>query len=178
MAERPGESESDSPASTSTTASCERDGTVVESPPSILSVLRAPKLSDLARKRKVPSNPPHDGKRYKSPSCASEPKSVTPAMRVKSFPGEWLLVSGGKFFCSGCREELSVKSNMVKLHLQSTIHKDGKVRLLQKEKHMSRILRKQYDNTMQIIIQKGKRYPSKKGSAKASPNLLVPSKIT
>lgn len=145
------ESESDIPASSSssssTTASYESSGTVSASPPSILSVLRAPKLSDLARKRRVASNPPHDGKRHKSPSCASDPKSVTPAMRVKNYPGECLVVSGGKLFCNSCREDLSVKSSVVKLHLQSAKHKDGKARLLQKTQHEHDIIEaiQQYD---------------------------------
>ena len=58
--------------------------------PSLLSVLHAPKLSDLTRKRKIQSNP---GKRKTiraSSSASSEPKGVKAVDRVKKYPNEQL----------------------------------------------------------------------------------------
>ena len=100
--------------------------------PSLLSVLRAPKLSDLTRKRKIQSNP---GKRRKvsCSSSSSEPKGVTPQDRVKKFPNEQLSVSAGRLFCKACREELSLKSSSLMNYLKSQRHKDGKKRLDKKE---------------------------------------------
>ena len=102
--------------------------------PSLLSVLRAPRLSDLTRKRKTQTNPgkPHKKTRPTS-SAASEPKGVKPQDRLKKFPKEQLSVSAGKLFCKACREELSLKSSSLSNHLKSQKHKDGKRRLQKKE---------------------------------------------
>ena len=70
---------------------------------SLLDMLKAPKASDLARKRKVQSNPPVGMKQ------SFAPKSITPYDRVKEHPGEPLTVTTGTLFCSACREQLSVK---------------------------------------------------------------------
>ena len=49
----------------------------------------------------------------------SDPKSVMPAQRVKEHPGEALCVSNAKLFCCACREELSLKANILKSHIKS-----------------------------------------------------------
>ena len=84
--------------------------------PSVLDVLRAAKPSALNRKRKVLSK-----------------KKVTPLERVKGFPGEQLVVSRGKLFCSACREELHVKSSTIKNHIRLTKHVDAKKKFSMKE---------------------------------------------
>ena len=102
---------------------------------SMLDRLRAPILSDLARKRKVQSNPPVGMKPSKKGSnSAFSPKSITPYDRVKEHPGEPLTVSTGKLFCSACKEQLSVKSQVLKLHMKSAKHQKGKERLKTNEK--------------------------------------------
>ena len=102
---------------------------------SMLDRLRAPILSDLARNRKVQSNPPVGMKRSKKGSnSAFSPKSITPYDRVKEHPGEPLTVSTGKLFCSACKEQLSVKSQVLKLHMKSAKHQKGKERLKTNEK--------------------------------------------
>ena len=58
---------------------------------------------------------------------------MTPLQRVKEFPGEKVVVSRGKLFCSACREELHVKSSTVKNHIRSTKHVDAKKLLSTKE---------------------------------------------
>ena len=119
---------------TSLTVIDETDSPIHPSIPSLLDKLRAPTKSELARKRRVAVNPPRDGKRYKRPRCVSDPKSITPDMRVKSYPNECFVVSAGKLFCTACREELSVKASVLKLHVKCAKHNQGKVRLQRKEK--------------------------------------------
>ena len=101
--------------------------------PSLLSVLRAPKLSDLRRKRKIQSNPEKRKKVRTSSSTSSEPKGVKAVDRVRKYPNEQLNVSAGKRFCKACREELSLKSSSLLNYLKSQKHKDGKKRLENKE---------------------------------------------
>ena len=57
--------------------------------PSLLDVLRAPKLSEISRKRKIYSNT-RGGKRGKarSSSSASESKNIQPQQRLKQYPNE------------------------------------------------------------------------------------------
>ena len=65
---------------------------------SLLDMLKAPKASDLARKRKVQSNPPVGMKQSKKGrNSAFAPKSITPYDRVKEHPGEPLTVTTGSF---------------------------------------------------------------------------------
>ena len=103
--------------------------------PSILDRLRAPTKSDLARKHCVAVNLPHNGKHCRPPMCWSDPKTVTPGMRIKSFPKECFSVSAGKLFCNACREGLSVKASVLQQHVKSAKHTEGKLRLECKEKH-------------------------------------------
>ena len=69
----------------------------------LLQVLRSPRPSDLARKRRVASNPvPPVGKRRKSrgsSSSSSEPKTVTVQQRVREYPDEPFDKSSGLTFC-------------------------------------------------------------------------------
>ena len=82
-------------------------------PLTILDVLKAPKLSDLTRKRSIDSNPPPKGKRLARGEGSSEPKTVTPSQRVKQFTRECLTTSAGTLFCTACREELSLRKNII-----------------------------------------------------------------
>ncbi len=100
---------------------------------SLLAVLRAPEKSDLARKRSVAQNLPHDGRRLKAPKRAHDPKGVTPAQRVREFPGECLSVSSNRLFCVACREEVALKLSIIRGHVGSSKHADGKARLQSKE---------------------------------------------
>ena len=68
----------------------------------LLDRLKSPTLSDLARKRKLasnPANPPKGMKRGKG-AVSHEPQSVTPSQRIREFPGENLSVLSGKLFCT------------------------------------------------------------------------------
>ena len=100
---------------------------------SILDRLRAPLASDLARKRKVKANPPLGKRKCHTGRSGSDPKTVSPSERVKKYPNESLVVSAGKLFCSGCREEMSLKSSVITNHIRSAKHEVGKERLQQKE---------------------------------------------
>ena len=101
---------------------------------SLLSKLRAPLPSDLARKRKVQSNPPTGVKRGKG-AVAADPKGVTPADRVRAYPNEPFSVSNKKLFCSACREDVAMKKSVIDLHVKSVKHVRGKKRLSSKKKH-------------------------------------------
>ena len=74
---------------------------------SLLDRLRSPTPSDLARKRRIPCNPPKGTKKGKG-TVASEPQNVSPHDRVKQFPDDHLSVVCGKLFCTACRENPSL----------------------------------------------------------------------
>ena len=65
--------------------------------PSLLEKLRCPKPSELARKTKVQQNSSPKGKRRARGHGTFDPKSVTPAQRVKEFPEESLCISNKKY---------------------------------------------------------------------------------
>lgn len=100
---------------------------------SLLEKLRAPKRSELARKRSVAHNLPHDGRRVKAPKHSHDPKSVQPEHRVKEFPNECLTVSAKKLFCTACREEIALKRSIISSHVGSSKHIQGKERVKHKE---------------------------------------------
>ena len=102
---------------------------------SLLSKLRAPLLSDLARKRKVRSNPPTGVKRGKGAAVVANPKGVGPADRVRTYPAEPFSVSNKRLFCMACREELATKKSIIDLHIKSVKHSQGKRRLASTKKH-------------------------------------------
>ena len=52
---------------------------------------------------------------------------------MKKYPNESLVVSAGKLFCSGCREEVCLKSSIIANHVKSAKHETGKQRLKKKE---------------------------------------------
>ena len=116
---------------------------------SLLDRLREPRPSHLARKRIIGINRPKAAGKKRGRGCATnDPKSVSPAARVKAYPNEPLTVSNKKLFCSGCREQLSVKKSSLELHIKSLKHVKGKERLASKEKRQLDISKslKQYDN--------------------------------
>ena len=127
------------------TSSSDTDGSVR----SLLDVLKGPASSDLARKRRIATNPPMGAKRRTSQAKGrSEPTSVTPKERVREFKDEPLTVSCGRLFCSACREPMSLKKSVLKLHIESIKHKSSKVKLQKKEERQRDIVQalKKYDN--------------------------------
>ena len=105
------------------------EGSTNDGNKSVLDVLKASQRSDLARKRSVAQNLPHDGRRHKAPRRAHDPKGVTPTQRVKEFPNECLSVSANKLFCVACREEVALKLSIIKGHVVSSKHENGKLKL-------------------------------------------------
>ena len=87
---------------------------------SFLAQLRAPRRSELTRKRKVRHNTARSTVRKRKPSCSTDPRSVTPLQRVREFADEALTVSASKLFCTACREELSLKLSTVKTHVKTS----------------------------------------------------------
>ena len=90
--------------------------------------LQRPTPEDIARRRKVKTNPPPTTKWRCHGSTSSSPKSITPQQQVKEF-GEPLTTSNGYLFCRACREQISTKLSVIKNHLRSTKHSEGKERL-------------------------------------------------
>ena len=96
---------------------------------------RQPTSSDFSRKRQVLKNPPPVGKRRARGHGGFDPTciSVTPSQRVKEFPNENLTVSNKRLFCNACREEVGLKSTVVRNHVRSNKHEMGKNRLARKD---------------------------------------------
>ena len=64
---------------------------------------------------------------------------------MREHPNEELSVSNGRLFCNACREELSLKATVLKNHLKSSKHDEGKKKLKTKgarEKDISLALEK------------------------------------
>ena len=99
---------------------------------SILQRLKSP-TPDLARKRKVPTNPPKGVKKSKA-QVANEPSFVSISDRIKQFSNESMCNSRGKLFCNACREPLSIKKSVIAQHIKSAKHESGKAKLDLKEK--------------------------------------------
>ena len=93
------------------------------------------KRSELACKRRVAHNLPHDGRRVKVPKHSHDSKSIQPEQRVREFPNECLTVSAKKLFCTACREEVALKRSIISSHVGSSKHVQGNKRLEGKEKH-------------------------------------------
>ena len=116
---------------------------------SLLDKLKRPTPTDIARRRKVKTNPPPTTKRRCRGSTSSSPKRIMPQQRMKEF-GEPLTISNGYLFCRVCREQISTKLSVIKNHLHSTKHSGGKERLKRKEakeRNIVECLRKHNDST-------------------------------
>ena len=61
-----------------------------------------------------------------------DPPSISPSQRAKEYPGEHLVQSGSKLFCQACREDLAVKSSVVKNHVSLNKHQTSKEKLKEK----------------------------------------------
>ncbi len=77
----------------------------------LLDQLKCPTASDLARKRKIVTNPPQKLKRSKG-AIAAEPKKILPRTRITEFPSQHFSEKLGKLFCDACREILFLKKSM------------------------------------------------------------------
>ena len=86
---------------------------------SLLSHLRHPTSSELARKRNVSSNKPPTGQKKGKGKTLADPKSVTPSQCVLEYPDESLTVSCNSLFYETCREQLYLKKSVIELHTKS-----------------------------------------------------------
>ena len=105
-------------------------------------------LDRLARKRVIEVNHPAPSRKRGKGCITNDPKSVSPAARVRAYPNEPLAVRNKKLFCLGCREQLSVKKSTLELHMKSLKHVKAKERLASNEKRQLDIAKslKKYDN--------------------------------
>ena len=110
--------------------------------PSLLSVLRPPRPSELSRKRIIDRNPPPKGTKRAKGRSGADPKSITPEKRVKEsrYVNECLTVSNKKLFCRACREPISVKTSVINNHIKSAKHKSNKLKLDKREKNNKEIV--------------------------------------
>ncbi len=90
----------------------------------LLDQLKCPTASDLARKRKIVTNPPQKLKRSKG-AVAAEPKKILPRTRITEFPSQHFSEKLGKLFCDACREILFLKKSMIIQHIKSAKHAHG-----------------------------------------------------
>ena len=89
-----------------------------------MSVLKAPRLSDLARKQKIAVNPPPKGKHSNSGKTPKDSVKVKPEVHVRQYTKEHFMVSNRNLFCEACREQLNVKRSSINDHVQSAKHKE------------------------------------------------------
>ena len=124
-----------------------------ESSVSLLDRLRSPEPSVLSRKRKLRQNLPPSGRKRGKGRVVTNPKSITPAERVRSYPNEHFSVNANKkLFCSACREEVATKKSIIDLHVKSQKHERGKQRLAQKTARELTIVEalKKFDSITQL----------------------------
>jgi len=86
---------------------------------SILSKLKSPQLSDLARKRSVCTNPPPKGAKRSKGRNVADPKSISPSQCLKQYPEDNFKISGNKLFCTACREPLSHKKSVIGRYIEA-----------------------------------------------------------
>ena len=120
---------------------------------SLLSVLKAPKASDLARKRSILRNMPR-GKKKSRGNPINDPTNIKPTQHIKEYPNEPFIVSNSKLCCNGCHEELSmcIKKSSVENHIASAKYKKGIKRLKKKtakEKDIAKSLK--LNNSMEHL---------------------------
>ena len=78
--------------------------------------------------RKMLVNPPGCRKRRRG-GDSTKLTRTSKHDRAKEFPGEHLIVENNVLFCNACRTEISMKKSIVKTHIRSKRHSDGKVRM-------------------------------------------------
>ncbi|KAK3734379.1 hypothetical protein QZH41_007564 [Actinostola sp. cb2023] len=103
----------------------ERNGEVQ----SLLDVLRAPRSSDLARKRKIATNQGGNRRGSKGVKQTDYEPKISAKQRVEEFEGENFLVRGNGIYCDACKEVLSVKKSNLTAHAKSKKHELNKEKL-------------------------------------------------
>ena len=81
-------SESEEPSNVPVVSSSSTAANSSSPAPLLLERLRAPQQSELSHKRVVRQNLGPLSNRKKKPCCSTDPKSLTPASRVREFPTE------------------------------------------------------------------------------------------
>ena len=114
----------------------ESNSAISDPTPSILNRLKSPKLSEVARPRKIKTNTPPVGLKRstgQSKFRSYMPKSISPIQQVREFPNDSFTVSAGKLFCNPCREEIGTKLSVIRLHVKSKKHVSGKEHVKQRK---------------------------------------------
>lgn len=104
-----------------------------ESGTSLLDRLKSPSPGSISRPRKILTNKPPKGKCRCRGSLSSDPKKISPTQRIREYETEPFCVQQGHLFCTGCREQLSLKRSIISNHIKSGKHEKGKKSLEEKE---------------------------------------------
>ncbi|KAK3286470.1 hypothetical protein CYMTET_5972 [Cymbomonas tetramitiformis] len=102
-----------------------------------------PALAAHERDRTIRKKPPSGTKRAGGGIRITKEPKIQPSQRLKEFPNHCLRISGGKLFCSCCKEELSLLKQSVKTHVSSAKHslaKDKYVQQRQDDAHITDVL--------------------------------------
>ena len=88
--------------------------------------LSTPRKADIARKRKIQSNP---AGKNRSTRGSKDPPKVTTCDRVQKYKEEYFCVIQGKLCCNACKEVLSKKESTIKKYIKSNKHEKAKKQL-------------------------------------------------
>ena len=90
--------------------------------------LSTPRKADIARKRKIQSNP---AGKNRSTRGSKDPPKVTAWDRVllQKYKEEYFCVMQGKLRCNACKEVLSKKESTIKKYIKSNKHEKAKKQL-------------------------------------------------
>ena len=92
--------------------------------------LRTPEKANIARKRKLQTNP---ASKSRSTRGQSDPK-LSSWQRVQEHKNEYLTSVDGKLRCDACKETISKKKSTVKKHISSLKHVKAKKTILESKK--------------------------------------------
>ncbi|EDO49956.1 predicted protein [Nematostella vectensis] len=110
---------------------------------SLLDVLKAPRDGDLSRERKIAVNQGGNRRGSRNKPTYYEPTKVSAKQRVEEFKGEDLIVRNNEVYCAACKEVVSVKMSIMKVHVKE-LNKEKLKKLGKREEDIVQALHK-YD---------------------------------
>ena len=93
------------------------------------------------------------GKKRGKSRCEAHSKTVTVSDRLKEYSEETFVSSCARFFCSSCREAVSLKKSVIEHHIVSQKHKKGKEHQKKEKMHDQSISNalKAYDKSIHPV---------------------------
>ena len=114
-----------------------------------ISGLDEAKSASISRKRSLQrtsflkSENAEKSKRTRAAHGKSTVVDISPHQRVQETPGEHLAADAGKLVCTACHSELSLKLSIIRSHVQSTRHQNGKASL-EKEGNRQQLVKQSF----------------------------------